>query len=986
MQLTNYPNLIIGRPLLRSALFALLTCSAVAAPGDVLYQAEFNTPGDLEGWGDGSNTYKEFDFDGATFTGEETTASGALRASVQGNDPKSIINGLTIDGSLAGRMEVRYRVASGPGTWEASLSETDIAVVRGVNIGSTTPFPNGADGWHLAVWDLDIGTFNYLNIGNLRFDLFQPNEGQQFEIDYVRVIESGNPPPLLEIDPAGALSGFTLIEEWDTEAELDLLVTNNIADMSTTGGVLRGTAANGDPQVQNPAGLNISVGPTELLVIEVGVLSSSPTTVSNLFYGDTAGSIATPGRRLDFAALASPAADTPHLLRATFDGDITGALNAFRYDPANLSAGAPIAVDFIRIYKLENPAPVIEKDPGALPAGYSLVQQWDTDLELAELETRNMKDVSIAGGLLTGAGLTGDSQILNPSTFAAIPVAANTGMIIEVGFIQSSPATDVVLFYDDGAGGFATPGHALTGTAFAADDNLHVMRVTFDNDIETSLDAFRVDPTSLVDGPIQLDYIRIYSNDSSASAIYWDTDLATALDQGGTGPWDTVTANFNDGNGNSVWPTTLTGREIAGFRGTPGTVSIDSAGITASSLAFEVDGYNLDGGSLTLVGILPTASVDTGTATIAADIFAYTRPVKKSGAGTLVIEGQSTFQTVLAEGGNLTVAPSGSIRTLGDEVVISGFLTFAVRLTADATLDVDGTIVATSGAFGGFSGSDYTINVNTGADVSTGDGVVGWNSTATLNLNGGATNFAGFLRHEDGGSGFINVLGGTHSVDGLLGSRNNNDGSDNVITISGGQITAGADTENDVGVGILVGDRVAFSNPGSNSLTVNLDGGILETNRIYVGRSDITEGTLGGGETTLNLNLNGGTLRALAGSPSTALVDGDLGAGSAFGINSLNVIVLAGGAIIDTNGEDKSIDLPLQAGAVSGGGLTKLGAGVLTLQGANTYTGDTLIADGMLQTSLNDLVSSKSVSKFNSPKSANCPPALKLEESALGHS
>ena len=38
------------------------------------------------------------------------------------------------------------------------------------------------------------------------------------------------------------------------------------------------------------------------------------------------------------------------------------------------------------------------------------------------------------------------------------------------------------------------------------------------------------------------------------------------------------------------------------------------------------------------------------------------------------------------------------------------------------------------------------------------------------------------------------------------------------------------------------------------------------------------------------------------------------------------------------------------------------------------------------QTSLNDLVSCTSVSKFNSPKSANCPPALKLEESALGHS
>src|SRR5204862_531145 len=49
---------------------------------------------------------------------------------------------------------------------------------------------------------------------------------------------------------------------------------------------------------------------------------------------------------------------------------------------------------------------------------------------------------------------------------------------------------------------------------------------------------------------------------------------------------------------------------------------------------------------------------------------------------------------------------------------------------------------------------------------------------------------------------------------------------------------------------------------------------------------------------------------------------------------------------LDTNGQSVTLASPLIS---SGGTLTKLGAGTLTLTGANTYTGGTTIAAGTLQ-------------------------------------
>ena len=100
---------------------------------------------------------------------------------------------------------------------------------------------------------------------------------------------------------------------------------------------------------------------------------------------------------------------------------------------------------------------------------------------------------------------------------------------------------------------------------------------------------------------------------------------------------------------------------------------------------------------------------------------------------------------------------------------------------------------------------------------------------------------------------------------------------------------------------------------------------------------------------TFKANTSGALTCTLAsgptGSPGPVFTGGTLQIAGANLMSALPILLQAAGGIIDTNGNNATL-----SGPISGpGGLTKIGAGALTLSGSSTYTGATSINAGTLQ-------------------------------------
>ena len=382
-----------------------------------------------------------------------------------------------------------------------------------------------------------------------------------------------------------------------------------------------------------------------------------------------------------------------------------------------------------------------------------------------------------------------------------------------------------------------------------------------------------------------------------------------------------------------------------------------------------------NGGSLTLSGnitanttgrVLDLGGSSTANNTISGVLNDTNAPaVLKTDSGTWIVSGANTYT-------GATTVSGGTLTLSGARTGSSGAITVSNVAATSATLNIqNGTHALGGNAFSVGSAPTTpaigTVNQSGGAVAFTGgNAILLGNSnianTANYNLSGGSittftsasrgimlgTNSNSIANFTLSGTGVLNMTAASGATgDGVL-QVGRYDSASTVTTT-----TAFTQTGGTANVGILSIGGNGSSGSGS-SATVALTGGVFSANqfaRLSAGNTNTATLTIGGTadvtlpdfptargtSSTATLTFDGGTLRPLVGS---ATFLGGL----------TNAWLRSGGAKFEVpSGRDTTVTQLLQPHASSSGGtLTKDGAGVLTLNAANTYNGGTIVNDGSL--------------------------------------
>ena len=388
-----------------------------------------------------------------------------------------------------------------------------------------------------------------------------------------------------------------------------------------------------------------------------------------------------------------------------------------------------------------------------------------------------------------------------------------------------------------------------------------------------------------------------------------------------------------------------------------GNTNDTAAGTTYVGVTFNgsASPFTLNGASVNLLGTMVNSSANTqtvnfplavnGTATLdgGSGSLAFNGALTNTAATaqTVNLLGTGTLKDIWATsgGGRLQVQSGDGAWTILDgtgsgSLVQAGNAQIHVNPTSSGSIDFGTALSAPNLDLG------FTTNGNLAID-----GAV----AGTFNMNSGTLR-VNSLTSANGGTqhGFLNVNGGTLIMGsgGLVAGGGNGAGTlaititnGSVFNTNGGPFTltqrSAASVTQSGGLMRVISLVLATGQTIGANATYNLNGGTLICSNFSVGSA--------GNNAWGAINYNGGTLSPVAN--NSALF-------TTLNFASLSNLVQAGGAFIDTAGSNTTFNLPLLTDPALGGspdgGLTKLGAGTLSLSAANSYVGNTAVNAGTL--------------------------------------
>jgi fibronectin-binding autotransporter adhesin len=402
--------------------------------------------------------------------------------------------------------------------------------------------------------------------------------------------------------------------------------------------------------------------------------------------------------------------------------------------------------------------------------------------------------------------------------------------------------------------------------------------------------------------------------------------VAGVNDLGGTGNRIVEAANDNTPGA----PATLTLNPAANTTNTFGGYVRDAAGSSAGSILSLIKngaGVQIFTASSTLASWSGPTTISAGTLEFSgangggnSDITMTGGTLRFSGGGTRtkLITGTGT----LAKSGNNTLTLTASNTFAGNVAVAQGTLALTagtMGLTTNSWNITNGSTVVIGGA---------TVTHSNSLNV---DGFyVGNGSVGTLNVTNGSLSVTG-----SAGRGLVVGFAAANGTVMTVNGANASVTTDNLV------VGWNTDSTLTLTSGTIEANTVRHQDGGTS--TLNLDGGTLTANTVFVQS----------GNGNAALVFGGGVLKARLN--NTNLIDNGTAA------NQLAVTIKNAGAIVDTDGKNVAVLRPLENFSGHTGSLTKRGAGKLLLAAANTYSGNTIISNGVLALTNSGAISSSPV-------------------------